>query len=90
MLKHLVLSSSIWIDTLLSTNQSRPSGAGAGGGHQFSVDVVFFADESFKCALFEKSNEKSTWKSTTKITSKLKQNLTHLKKVPTLFSPYYF
>ena len=39
---------------------------------KFYVDVLFFADESFKCTHFEKSNQQYTWKSTDKITSKLK------------------
>ena len=57
----------------------RPSGAEKGGEAEgpsalpkFSVDVPFFADGSFKCALFERSNEKCTRKSTSKITSKIK------------------
>ena len=41
-----------------------PEQGGRGGqrGRQpkFSLDVLFFADEPFKCALFEKSNEKCT------------------------------
>ena len=41
----------------------RPSGAKGGRGGvslppKFSVDVPFFADESFNCALFETSNQK--------------------------------
>ena len=39
---------------------------------KISVDVPFFADESFKCAPFEKSNQQCTWQSTSKITSELK------------------
>ena len=55
----------------------KPSGAeGASAPPKLSVNVPFFADEPFKCALFERSNPKCTWKSVSKISSKLK----HIKK----------
>ena len=49
---------------------------GASTPQKFSVDMLFFADESFKCALFERSNQKCKWKLTSKILSKIKKTCT--------------
>ena len=66
---------------LLILGVFRHSGAGGQWGRQpslkFPVDVPFYSDEPFKCALFERSNPKYTWKSTSKIKRKLKSNVTY-------------
>ena len=65
--------SSPW-DQVPAIEQAFQSKGGKGGVSppKLSVDVPFFADEPFKCALFERSNQKCTSKSTREIMSKLK------------------